>query len=89
MILHGDDDGKSENNNSREQESSSVTCIFQTIKRSEDATDAAKSKVVFKTFFYLDDFSVYSSPQHKGKKKKINCYMKHLMVENCRCLYSL
>ncbi|PKI66429.1 hypothetical protein CRG98_013231 [Punica granatum] len=44
MLVHGDDDGKSENNDSREQETSSIICIFQTIRRSEDVTDAAKSK---------------------------------------------
>ncbi|KAK4800886.1 hypothetical protein SAY86_021373 [Trapa natans] len=44
MILHSDDDGKFDNNNSREQEFSSVTSVFQTIKCSEDVTDAAKSK---------------------------------------------
>ncbi|KAK4802635.1 hypothetical protein SAY86_000838 [Trapa natans] len=43
MIPNGDDDGKTDNN-SREHESSPATSVFLTIKRSEDVTDAAKSK---------------------------------------------
>lgn len=68
MLLHGDDDGKSENNNSREQETSSVTCIFQTIKRSEDVTDQAKSKVVFRTCSILIAFLFI---RHPNKEEKI------------------
>lgn len=67
MLVRGDDDGKSENNNNREQETSAVTRIFQTIKRSEDVTDPAKSKVVFRTCSILIAFLFICHPNKEEK----------------------
>lgn len=46
MLVHGDEEGKSEGGNSREKESiSMIKSILHIIKHSEDAVDSTKSKV--------------------------------------------
>lgn len=48
MLVHGDEDAKSEASTNKEKERESISVIrslFQSIKCSEDVVDAAKSKV--------------------------------------------
>lgn len=46
MLVHGDDDGKSDDSISKDKESiSTIVSIFESIKRSEDNVDSTKSKV--------------------------------------------
>ena len=46
MLVHGDEDGKSDIDISKDKESlSAIISIFESIKRSEDNVDSTKSKV--------------------------------------------
>lgn len=61
MLVRGDEEAKSEAGTSKEKEGGilSVICsIFQSIKRSEDIVDAAKSKVEIKLVSSLGYHSV-------------------------------
>lgn len=59
MLVHGDEDGKSEESINKEKESILlINSIFQSIKRSEDSVDTTKSMVKIKFwcnfwFFYF------------------------------------
>lgn len=49
MLVHGDEDGKSEESINKEKESILlINSIFQSIKRSEDSVDTTKSMVKIK-----------------------------------------
>lgn len=49
MLMHGDEDGKSDVSLSKDRESAcAIISIFQNIKRSEDNFDGTKSKVGFR-----------------------------------------
>jgi len=54
MLLQRDEDVKSEVTTDKEKEIiSTITCIFLSIKHSEDVVDTSKSKVEIKLFFPL------------------------------------
>lgn len=54
MLVHGDEDGKSDISISKDKESiSAIISIFESIKYSEDNVDSTKSKVGWINFWVL------------------------------------
>lgn len=67
MFMHRDDDGKSQISKDQEKESiAAINSILHSVKQSQDAVDATKSKVGKKPFFDFPDpvnkFSQFPSP---------------------------
>ena len=93
MLVHRDEDAKSEasTNKDKDRESISIiSSIFQSIKCSEDIVDAAKSKVgdiIYLSSFLCCDSVIDSHNSSKQKEKERNCRIVQRNAELLAYLY--